>query len=138
MADIYALASIRKSFTQQGDGAGPLGDGGDPPDNGNMEHRVTALETRLDTVLPTLATKTDLADFRAEMHKGFSEMLRWIVGTAIAGIAIMLSILTFYNNTANRLQGNTVQPIVIQLDGVGAAGGMTGARPTAPQAPPAK
>lgn len=117
---------------------GGLGKDGEPPDNGIMEHRVTALETRLDTILPTLATKTDMADVRTEMHKGFSEMVRWIVGTAIAGIAIMLSILTFYSNTTNRPQGNSVQPIVIQLDGLGTSGGMAGARPVAPPAPPGK
>ncbi|MBC7858572.1 MAG: hypothetical protein H7Z39_07270 [Burkholderiaceae bacterium] len=39
-----------------------------------MEPRVTALETRLDTILPTLATKADIGDMRAEMHKMNAEM----------------------------------------------------------------
>jgi hypothetical protein len=58
-----------------------------------MEHRMTALETRLDTVLPTLATKADLA-------KGTSDLVKWIVGIGIAGVAIILSVLTFYMNAA--------------------------------------
>lgn len=37
--------------------------GGQPP-NGNLERRVAAIEA----VLPTLATKADLAELRAEMH----------------------------------------------------------------------
>lgn len=32
-----------------------------------LEERVTILETRLDTILPTLATKEDLAGARAEL-----------------------------------------------------------------------
>jgi hypothetical protein len=34
-----------------------------------MEHRMTALETRLDTILPTLATKTDVEALRADVEK---------------------------------------------------------------------
>lgn len=41
-----------------------LGGGGEPPYDGGMEHRMTALETRLDTILPTLATKADLESVR--------------------------------------------------------------------------
>ncbi|PIL44787.1 hypothetical protein CR105_12850 [Massilia eurypsychrophila] len=32
-----------------------------------MEHRMTALETRFDTILPTLATKADVEILRAEI-----------------------------------------------------------------------
>jgi hypothetical protein len=34
-----------------------------------MEHRMTALETRLDTILPTLATKADVEAVRAAVDK---------------------------------------------------------------------
>jgi hypothetical protein len=33
-----------------------------------MEHRMTALETRFDTILPTLATKADVEILRAEIE----------------------------------------------------------------------
>jgi hypothetical protein len=49
-------------------GAGVAG-GGEPPYDGGMEHRMTALETRLETILPTLATKADVEALRAEMHQ---------------------------------------------------------------------
>jgi hypothetical protein len=42
--------------------------GGEPPYDGGMEHRMTALETRFDTILPTLATKADVASLRTEIE----------------------------------------------------------------------
>jgi hypothetical protein len=33
-----------------------------------MEHRMIALETRLDTILPTLATKADAEALHADMY----------------------------------------------------------------------
>jgi Mg2+ and Co2+ transporter CorA len=43
--------------------------GGEPPYDGGLEHRMTALETRLDTILPTLATKADVEAVRADVNK---------------------------------------------------------------------
>lgn len=42
--------------------------GGEPPYDGSMEHRITALEARWDAILPTLATKADLAELGAELR----------------------------------------------------------------------
>jgi len=53
-----------------------IGGSGEPPHNGDMEHRITALETRLDTILPTLATKADIQQATSETHK-------WMLGTVI-------------------------------------------------------
>lgn len=44
-----------------------------------VEQRLTALET----ILPTLATKTDIAEVRAEIHKGIVETQRWMIATII-------------------------------------------------------
>jgi hypothetical protein len=41
-----------------------------------MDDRQTALETRFDTILPTLATKADVEALRADIHK-------WMVGSMI-------------------------------------------------------
>lgn len=57
----------------QGDSSS-VADGGGPSYHEAMEPRVTALETRLDTILPTLATKADIGDMRADMHKMHAEM----------------------------------------------------------------
>lgn len=38
-----------------------LAGGGEPPYDKGMDRRLTVLETRFDTILPTLATKADVA-----------------------------------------------------------------------------
>ncbi|MEX5405092.1 hypothetical protein VPH47_12620 [Stenotrophomonas sp. WED208] len=61
-----------------------------------MEKRISELEA----VIPTLATKLDLAELRSEMHKGFNEQIKWIVGTGLAGIVFFTTIMTFVLNNA--------------------------------------
>ena len=99
-----------------------LKEGGQPPYDGGMEHRVTAIETKLETILPTLATKADLAE-------GFADVVKWIIGAAIglgvAGITVMTFVL---NNAVPKVPATVTQPIVIQLDGLTASGSMAGAR----------
>ena len=90
-----------------------LPDGNDMTHNDPMEHRVTALETRLDTVLPTLATKADLGELRTEMHKGFGEMVKWIVGTGFVGLAAFVTIITFVLNNAVPKAPITLSPAPI-------------------------
>jgi hypothetical protein len=63
--------------------SGPIDPPGSGGNNGGMEHRVTALETRLDTVLPTLASKADIADVRADIQRGTSETHKWMIATVI-------------------------------------------------------
>jgi hypothetical protein len=69
-----------------------------------LDRRLTILETRFDTILPTLATKADLAELKAELKSEFkteiSGLSRWIVTltvTMVLGfggmIATMLSLL---------------------------------------------
>lgn len=71
--------------------------GGEPPDNGQMEARLKALET----ALPTLATKTDMAEMRADfaelrsdvkssmsdlrtaISEGKVDVQRWMLGTVV-------------------------------------------------------
>lgn len=70
-------------------------DGGDePPYDGDMEARVTKLET----IIPTLATKEDLADLRADMHKEFNtqtwKFITWMTGICTALIAATYFIAT--------------------------------------------
>lgn len=64
--------------------AGPPFDG--PPnggDNSGMEARLTALETRFDAVLPTLATRADVADVRVDIQRGINETHKWMIATVI-------------------------------------------------------
>lgn len=113
----------------------------DPPsgggDDGDMDARLSALETKWETVVPTLATKADLAEVKAEVHrgfadvqKGFSDMVKWIVGVGFVGMAAFITIMTFVLNNATPKTPPTGQqaPIIIQVPS-----------PTpAPTAPPAK
>ena len=108
----------------------PVKGGEQPPYDGDMEHRVTALETRLDTILPTLATKADLA-------QGFADVVKWIVGAAIGVGVAGITVMTFVLNNAVPKAPPTPTPIVIQLDGISASGGMSSARPAPTPAPAA-
>jgi Mg2+ and Co2+ transporter CorA len=71
-----------------------------------MEHRITVLETRLDTIFPTLATKADLAalgselqqsitvnmgELRIEMQRMNAEIKTWTLATVLATIGTMLA-----------------------------------------------
>ncbi|WP_426177872.1 coiled-coil domain-containing protein [Massilia sp. TWR1-2-2] len=62
----------------------PIAGGGEPPYDGGMEHRMTALETRFDTILPTLATKADVEILRAELADFRAESRAEIEGVRLA------------------------------------------------------
>ncbi|UOD30296.1 hypothetical protein INH39_00595 [Massilia violaceinigra] len=66
-----------------------------------MDRRLTVLETRFDTILPTLATKADLAELRldvermhlhlrntltVELHTALASTMRWCVALAMTVI----------------------------------------------------
>lgn len=65
-----------------------------------MEHRITALETWLDTILPTLPTKADVAELKTDMHKNSADIIKWVVGTGFAGFAAFIVVITFVLNNA--------------------------------------
>ena len=94
--------------------------GGGPPNNGEMEHRLTALETRLETILPTLATRADVSEAK-------SAIVMWMSGVVFAAAALTVSVLLFAINRASPMPAQ-LQPIVIQL--------ATGASTLAPVAQP--
>lgn len=85
--------------------------GSEPPDNGGMEHRVTALETRLDTVLPTLATKADIGELRAEFKGWTLTTALTIVGTMLAGFIGLATLLARQGPPPQPAQ----QPIIINV-----------------------
>jgi hypothetical protein len=57
-----------------------------------LDRRLTILETRFDTILPTLATKADLAELRAdltssfksELHIEINALTRWLIALTIS------------------------------------------------------
>lgn len=92
-----------------------LADGQEPPQDGGMEARVAKLEA----IIPTLATKADVADLRSDFHKSTNDLIKWIVGTAFVGIALFITIMAFVLNNAvpKASTAGPVQPapIVIQV-----------------------
>lgn len=81
----------------------PPSDGGD-----GMDTRVTKLETRIDTILPTLATKGDVSEAKADI-------IKWGSGIAFAMTAIIIAVLGFLINRISPPQAPQQQqsPIII-------------------------
>jgi hypothetical protein len=89
-----------------------------------MEHRLTALETRLDTVLPTLATKADVEGVRADIS-------RWMLATVVTIIGTMLAAIFGLSQVFKGAQSGAQQPIIINIPAPAA-----GAAPTSNAAQP--
>jgi hypothetical protein len=115
------MAVLEGSDKWKGPPAGKLQGGSEPPYDGLMEHRVTALETRLDTVLPTLATKGDLADVRTDIQRVGAELHRWMLGTVLTVIGTMLAALFGLNQVVNKQAPSTLPPIIINVPAAPAA-----------------
>jgi hypothetical protein len=53
-----------------------------------LDRRLTILETRFDTILPTLATKADLAELKAELtgnfHSEIDKLSRWMLALTVS------------------------------------------------------
>lgn len=59
---------------------GAIDNGGDPPHDGGMEARLSKLEA----IIPTLATKADMEGLRADFEKGQKENRAWMLATVLA------------------------------------------------------
>jgi hypothetical protein len=74
----------------------------------DVRERLMKIETRLDQT----ATKADLA-------QAVADMVRWVVGTAIALVAVAVTVMTFVLNYATPprtpMEQSQAAPIVIQL-----------------------
>lgn len=75
--------------------------------------RLAKIEARLEL----MATKADLAEkvdgLKVEMHKGFADMIKWVVGTAIILGATALTVITFVLNHASPKAQSLQAPINI-------------------------
>ena len=74
-----------------------------------LDARLETIETRMDGRVATLEVKIDgkfagvdakFAELRTDMHKGFADMTKWIVGTVIGVAAVTITIMTFVLNNA--------------------------------------
>jgi hypothetical protein len=84
-----------------------------PPDNDGMDARLS----RLEAVIPTLATKADVGDMKALISETKSSIVMWLSGIVLAGTAITITVLIFAINRAVPPAAVTAapQPIVIQI-----------------------
>lgn len=92
---------------------------GEPPsDDGGMEERLRKVEdaiTRIDATMGHLSTKADLAEMK-------SELVKWVVGTAIALGSAAIVVMTFVlNHAAPKTPAQAPLPIVIQVQPPAAA-----------------
>jgi hypothetical protein len=96
----------------------PVAAGGNPPYDGDMEHRLTALETRLDTILPTLATKADIGEIRADLHKMNIEIKSWTLTTVLTIVGTMLAAIFGISQISKAVVApatSTIQPAPIVI-----------------------
>lgn len=79
--------------------------------------RMIKIEARLDQT----ATKAEMASLRAEMQRGFADMIKWIVGTAIGITATGIVVMTFVlNNAVPKAPAAPSAPITIYAQPAGA------------------
>ena len=102
----------------------------------DIEHRFVKLEefaavtgerlARIEARLEDMATKADLAELRAEIHRSANETIRWIVGMGIGLGVAGITIITFVlNNATPKVPPAPGAPITIY----------TQPAPATPQAP---
>lgn len=86
-------------FNEDGPRAGAMGG------NGELALQVQMLKTRLDVVLPTLATReqlqqemgslcSEIGGLRTEMHQAFNSFLKWGLGIALTSIVAAAAVVT--------------------------------------------
>lgn len=71
-------------------------------------------QSHLDEMLASLATKSDLAELRADMRKGFSRQTKLIIGVWVAGCAVFSMAMPLVLRNANsESPAPSQQPIII-------------------------
>ena len=99
----------------------------------DARERLMKIETRLDQT----ATKSDIGDIRVDMHKGFVDMTKWVVGTAVGMGAAGIVVMTFVLNNAVP-KAPAAPPAQLQPQPITIYAQPTPAAPSAVQAPTAK
>jgi len=75
-----------------------------------MEERTAALEVRLEVLIPTLATKVEVIDLRAEVRNLENRLIKWVVGAAIGLVAVFVTLFTYIAvRTDNAIEAQTVR-----------------------------
>lgn len=113
---------------EKSSGAAVAGGGG-PPYDADMDRRLTVLETRFDTILPTLITKEEfycatseigkeMVNIRLEMHQLYVSGMKWMIGMVLT---IILSIVGTGVTLSNLIRSIHVPPPAISATAPAAA-----------------
>ncbi|MDO8695192.1 MAG: hypothetical protein Q7J51_13915 [Sheuella sp.] len=80
-----------------------------------METRLISLEARFDTVMPALATHTDISTLETKIAKVESTLVKWFAGVGIAIITVLLSAMSFFFSSMHSSPIQSPQPIIIHI-----------------------
>lgn len=85
-----------------------------PPGGGDdMNLRLTKLETRVETILPTLATKSDIAETKTAIATAESGIVKWLSGIVIGVVSLAVAIILFAFNRVSPPQSQSAQPVIV-------------------------
>lgn len=79
----------------------------------DMNPRLTALETRLDTILPTLATKADIANTMTAILDAKTSIVMWMVLVTVSVAALTTGVMMFVINRALPVQPAPAPQVII-------------------------
>ncbi|MGZ3182281.1 MAG: hypothetical protein ACXU8N_07570 [Telluria sp.] len=79
--------------------------------------RLVRIESRLDSIEQTMATKADLQQMQAELQRALNANIMWTVGTAIGLGVAAITVMTFVLNNAvpKPAPATAAAPIVITI-----------------------
>ena len=89
-----------------------IDDGGDGPQDGDVKERIAKLEA----LFPTLATKADLGELRADVHKVDASIKTWMIATVLGMIGAGAAMSFGLFNAARapvRVEATPPQPPII-------------------------
>lgn len=89
---------------------GALAGGGPPPQDGSMDVRVAKIES----IIPTLATKADVEGVRGDLHKMDASITRWMIATVIALFLGFAGLFFTMSSTINSALERAVKPAAVQ------------------------
>lgn len=102
---------VKLNWTGRGNDNGTGNDDrGGPPGGGNdlekrleavekaipdIRERLARVETKIDHIEKTMATKSDMADMKTALAEGFNAQTKWFIGTALAMTVIAFTAARF-------------------------------------------
>lgn len=83
--------------------------GGGASDDGGMRERLA----RLEALLPTLATRSDVAELRTEIERGQKENRAWMLATVLGLFVGILAVGSFFFSGLKLPPASAAQPPII-------------------------